>query len=114
MKKLLAALALSLSLILSANADCHGTAALVIHKVNTAQASICIQAIMQCDDESVNKFQSHEAVFDSSISKEDLAKLIIAMAKETVAYFNSMGYDNNVEDLMNHLKMIDGDATTTI
>ena len=110
MKKLLAVLALSLSLILSANADCHGVAVLVIHKVDADHASICIQAIMQCDDASVDKFQSHEAVFDSSTSKEDLAKLILAMAQETANYFNSIGYENDAKDLMQHLQFRDGDA----
>ena len=111
MKKLALILVLTLVSKLSLLAGCHGAAVLVAHKVDEQTASMHIEAVMQCDDESVLKFQSRECQFTNSNSKDEIAALILAMAKETVGYFTAMGLDNNEDDLMAHLKFRVDDNT---
>lgn len=103
-------LAITLAILLGANlpllaADCHGAAALIANKINDSHASIHIDAVMQCDDGRQVEFKSREATITPDLPKEVVARLIVAMAQETVNYFEAVGIPSDVKDLIEHLKI---------
>ena len=99
---LIALLSTKLSLLA---ADCHGAAALIANKIDDGHASIHIDAVMQCDDGKSLEFRSREAVITPDMPKEIVAHLLVAMAQETVDYFDAAGIPSDVKDLIEHLKI---------
>ena len=110
MKKLLAAIALSLGLIFSAEAQCHGAAAVIGDHIDGDHAKLHIYAVMQCDDGRQMEFRSREGVITSETPRQEVAKLIVAMANETVDYFAAAGCPSDVEDLIKHLGFKDDES----
>ena len=109
MKRLVLILALTLGAKLSllAEPNCHGAAALISNKIDESHASIHISAVMQCDDGRSDSFKSREAIIAEDSPREEVAKLIMAMAQEVVDHFEIAGIHSDVQDLVEHLKIRD-------